>query len=141
MDSIVWLIVFIVLLLIEILTLGLTTIWFCIGALAAFIATLFNAGYVVQTILFVVVSLLSLVVTRPIAVKYLNKDRVKTNVDEVIGKTAVITKRIDDAQGIGEAELEGDKWLACSVDGAVLEAGEKAEVVRVEGVKLLLKKA
>lgn len=141
MDSIVWLIVFIILLLIEILTLGLTTIWFCIGALAAFIAALFGAGYVVQAILFVIVSMLSLIITRPIAVKYLNKDRVKTNVDEVIGKTAVIKKRIDDTQTIGEAELEGDTWLACSVDGAAFEAGEKAEVVRVEGVKLLLKKA
>lgn len=140
MDSICWLIIFIVLLGIEIVTLGLTTIWFCIGAIAAFIATLFGAGYIVQAVLFVAVSMVSLVITRPIAVKYLNKDRIRTNVDEVIGKTVMITRRIADAQGIGEAVLEGETWMACSADGMTVEAGDKAEVVKVEGVKLLVKK-
>lgn len=140
MDSICWLIIFIVLLGIEIVTLGLTTIWFCIGAIAAFIATLFGAGYIVQAVLFVAVSMVSLVITRPIAVKYLNKDRIRTNVDEVIGKTVMITRRIADAQGIGEALLEGETWMACSADGMTVEAGDKAEVVKVEGVKLLVKK-
>lgn len=140
MDSICWLIIFIVLLGIEIVTLGLTTIWFCIGAIVAFIATLFGAGYIVQAVLFVAVSMVSLVITRPIAVKYLNKDRIRTNVDEVIGKTVMITRRIADAQGIGEAVLEGETWMACSADGMTVEAGDKAEVVKVEGVKLLVKK-
>ncbi len=140
MDSICWLIIFIVLLGIEIVTLGLTTIWFCIGAIAAFIATLFGAGYIVQAVLFVAVSMVSLVITRPIAVKYLNKDRIRTNVDEVIGKRVMITRRIADAQGIGEAVLEGETWMACSADGMTVEAGDKAEVVKVEGVKLLVKK-
>ena len=72
MKSICWLIVFLVLLVLEIISLGLTTIWFALGALVAFIATLAGAGYVIQFIVFIAVSFVTLVLTRPLAVKYFN---------------------------------------------------------------------
>lgn len=138
MDSICWMVAFIVLLAIEVITLGLTTIWFALGAIAAFISTLFGAGYVVQGALFIVVSIVTLIATRPIAVKYFSKNLTKTNVEEIIGKTAVITKRIADANSYGEAKVEGDTWMARSYDGMAFEEGEEAKIVSVEGVKLVL---
>lgn len=139
-DSICWLAVFIVLLVIEIFTLGLTTIWFCIGAIAAFIASFMDAGCILQAVLFVSVSLVSLLVTRPIAVKYLMKDQTPTNVDEMIGKMAVITKGMSDADDMGEAVLNGDTWMTCPVDGRLLETGDHVKVVKIEGVKLIVEK-
>ena len=100
MEAIYWLIIFLVLLVIEIFTLGLTTIWFAIGAVAAIIAALAGAEVIVQVMLFIIVSFITLVLTRPIAVKYLRKNTLKTNVDELIGKTAVITKPIIDENNI-----------------------------------------
>ena len=85
MEGIFWLIVIIVMALIEIITLGLTTIWFAGGALVAFFANLAGANLVIQIILFVVVSVLLLALTRPLAVEYLNKGRTRTNVDSLLG--------------------------------------------------------
>ena len=85
MQEMVWLALFILLLIIEIATMGLTTIWFAGGALAAFIAGLLGCGLAVQIILFLVVSILLFVFTRPVAVKYFNKDRQKTNADRLVG--------------------------------------------------------
>lgn len=140
MYSIGWLVIFLLLLGIEIATLGLTTIWFAVGSIAAFIATLFGADITLQIILFLVVSILSLVLTRPLAKKYLEKDKVKTNVDEVIGKTAVITKEIDEANSFGEANLNGEIWMVKSLDNEFIKKDEIVEIVSVEGVKLIVKK-
>lgn len=141
MYAIYWLIIFLVLLLIEIFTLGLTTIWFAIGAVAAIIAALAGAEVIVQVMLFIIVSFITLVLTRPIAVKYLRKNTLKTNVDELIGKTAVITKPIIDENNIGEAKIEGEIWLAKSADGEMIKEGESVKVVEVNGVKLIVKKS
>lgn len=140
MDSIIWLVIFLVLLVIEIFTLGLTTIWFAIGAIAAYIATLADANYVVQITLFLVISLITLIATRPLAVKYFNKSAIKTNVEGIIGKQVVITQRIADKTATGKAMLDGEVWMARSIDGQELNEGENAQIVAVEGVKLMLKK-
>ena len=140
MKAVCWLIVFLVLLGMEIVSLGLTTVWFAIGALAAFIATLAGAGYVVQFVLFVSVSVVTLVLTRPLAVRYFNSNLTKTNVDAVAGKQVVIIERIAGAGAFGEAMLDGEKWMALSEDGTPMEKGENARVVPVEGVKLVLQK-
>lgn len=140
MNSICWLVIFLVLLIIEIFTLGLTTIWFAIGAVAAFIATLFDAGIVVQIVLFIAVSVVTLLITRPIAVKYFSKGTIKTNVEGIIGKTAVITKAIVDTNNNGEAKLDGEIWIAHSQNGEAIGENETVQIVAVEGVKLIVKK-
>ena len=86
MEMIFWLIVFVVLLVIEIATMGLTTIWFAGGALVSFLAAYIGFGVVVQVALFLIVSSLLLVLTRPIAVKFFNQERQKTNVESLIGR-------------------------------------------------------
>lgn len=140
MESIIWLVIFLVLLVIEIFTLGLTTIWFALGAIGAFIAALLHAGVIVQIIVFLVISIFTLLVTRPIVVKYFSKNTVKTNVEAVIGKHAIITEAIIDGNHNGKAKLDGEVWLARSEDGSYIQMDETVEVVAVEGVKLIVKK-
>lgn len=140
MESICWLIIFLVLLVIEIFTLGLTTIWFAIGAVAAFIATLAGAGIIVQVVLFFAVSVITLIATRPIAVKYFSKNTEKTNVEGIIGRNVVITQRIPDMNTTGKVSLDGEIWLARSLENEPMEEGELVEIAAVEGVKLIVKK-
>ncbi len=99
MEGIFWLAVILIMSVIEIITLGLTTIWFAGGALAAFLAYLLGAGVAVQAVLFAAVSVALLVVTRPLAVRFFNQDREKTNAESLIGKTAVVLERIDNLMG------------------------------------------
>lgn len=139
MNAVVWLIIFIVLLVVEFITMGLATIWFAGGALAAFIAALLADVLWLEIVIFCVVSFVLLFATRPLAVKWLNKDREKTNVDSTIGKTAVVTKTIRNLHGEGEALLEGMTWTARTEDDtAVVEAGQLVKVLRVSGVKLIV---
>lgn len=139
MISICWLLIFLVLLVFEIISLGLTTIWFAAGALVAFAASMLGADLIIQVILFIVVSILLLLLTRPIAVKYLNCNKTKTNVDELVGKKVEVVSRVDNMKETGEAKVNGEIWSARS-EGEVIEAGEYAEIVSIQGVKLILKK-
>ena len=141
MDAIIWLALFVVLLIIEIITLGLTTIWFAGGALVAFIAAALGANLGIQLALFFMVSLFLLFVTRPIAVRYFNKDREKTNVDSLIGGKGVVLETIDNIHGLGAVSLNGKVWTARTTDNAVMiEKDEIITVKAIEGVKLIVEK-
>lgn len=140
MDSIIWLIVLVVLLLAEIITLGLTTIWFAGGALIAFISTYLGANVWVQLILFIVVSLILLFFTRPIAVKYFNKERVKTNYEGLIGKVVNVTERVDNFNQTGTATVNGQTWtVRTKEEGICIEPGTKVQIIDIVGVKLIVK--
>lgn len=139
MEAITWIIIFVVLLVVEIVTLGLTTIWFAGGALAGFIAANLGAPIWLQVVLFLVISVLLLFVTRPIAVKYLNQKRVKTNYEGVIGKVVKVTEKIDNFNATGAAVCSGQEWTArAEDDGTVFEPGTLVKVVNVSGVKLIV---
>ena len=140
MESVVWLVIFLVLLISENITLGLTTIWFAFGAIGAFIATLLNAEIIVQVLVFLIISIITLFVTRPIAVKYFSKDKIKTNVEAIIGKYAVVTEAIVDGNSNGKAKLDGEIWIARSQDGSYIQIDETVEIMAVEGVKLIVRK-
>ena len=131
----IWLIVFVVLVIIEIITMGLTTIWFAGGALAAAV----HAPLWVQIVLFLVVSALLLFFTRPVAVKYFNKDRVRTNVESLIGQQAIVISEINNLQGIGQVTVNGQEWSARSTDEeAAIPVGCVVIIERVSGVKLIV---
>ncbi len=135
-----WLIVLILSTGIEVATLGLASIWFAPGALAAIIAAALNAPVAVQIIVFFAVSLLLLYFTRPIAVKYFNKDRIKTNVESLVGKQAIVISEIDNLQGIGQVVVNGQEWSARNVDdGTKLPVGTVVEIMAISGVKLMVK--
>lgn len=139
MDGIFWLVVIVVMAVIEIITLGLTTIWFAGGALVAFIASLLGANLVVQFILFCIVSVVLLAFTRPFAVKYVNKDRTKTNVESLIGKEAVVLEEIDNLKAQGHVSLNGMEWTARSADDTVIAVDATVEIIEISGVKLMVK--
>lgn len=137
--TVFWLIVLVVLVVIELLTMGLTTIWFAGGALVATIAALFHAPVAVQIILFLVVSGVLIFSTRPLAVKYFNKDRVRTNAESLVGRQAIVISEIDNLQGIGQVNVGGMEWSARTrVDGVKLPVGTVTTVLAINGVKLVV---
>ncbi|MCI8374991.1 MAG: NfeD family protein [Lachnospiraceae bacterium] len=140
MNAIYWLILFIILLVIEIITLGLTTIWFAGGALVAFVLSLLEVSPVVQWAVFCAVSLILLFATRPWAVRYFNNQRKeKTNVDSLIGKTAVVTSEIRNLEGRGEVFVNGLTWTARSgEDSLTIAEDTHVTVTAVQGVKLIV---
>ena len=139
MDGIFWLAIVVVMAIIEIITLGLTTIWFAGGALVAFIASLFGAGFVIQVVLFVAVSVILLAATRPLAVKYLNKNMESTNAESLIGKLAVVKEEFDNLNARGHVSVNGQEWTARAVEEKVIPEGVTVEIVEISGVKLLVK--
>ena len=138
MDFQFWLMAFIILVVMEFLTMGLTTIWFAIGALTAFFASLFGASFWIQIILFLVVSLIVLVVYRPLAVKYVNSRRTKTNVDDLVGKEAKVTEKIDNLNQTGRVVLNGMDWSARTTIGGTIDVDTIVKVIEVKGVKLIV---
>ncbi|MGN0384018.1 MAG: NfeD family protein [Eubacterium sp.] len=139
---IVWLVLFLVLLLAEIITLGLTTIWFAIGALAAILAVVLGADLVVQILVFIAVSILVLLVLRPFAVKYINSNPTKTNVEEMAGKIGKVLEDINNSEGKGMVVISGMEWTArAEDDNDIINAGDMVKVLRVEGVKVIVIRA
>lgn len=135
-----WLIALVVFLVIEAATFGLATIWFAGGALVALIAAMCGAGIVIQIVLFLVVSLVLLFFTRPLAVRFLNKDTLKTNVDRVVGMEGVVTEEIFNLAGTGKVSLGGNVWTARTEnEGGTIPVDAVVTVLRVEGVKLIVK--
>lgn len=133
-----WLFVAIIFAVIEGFTLGLTTIWFTIGSVAAGIASYFGAPFYLQIIIFIVVSLIFLVLTRPIAKKKLNLGKSKDITEAIIDKIALVTTEIAPFQQ-GQVKLEGKIWSAISEDlETVIGVGKEVKVVRIEGVKLIV---
>lgn len=133
MQTMYWLIIFVVLIVIEIFTMGLTTIWFAGGALVAFVAGMLGFGTIIQFAAFVVVSIVLLIVTRPIAVKYFNKERQKTNAESLIGQQALVTEDIDTLKALGHVEINGQEWSAKTdePEGKIT----KNTIVTVEGIQ------
>jgi len=139
MESIYWLILLVILLFIEVITLGLTTIWFAAGALAAFFVSIFVGNLLVQILVFCSVSLLLLFFTRPIAMKYFEQNRTKTNYESLIGKQGRVIERIDNMEPSGQVNLNGQEWTArSSTDEVTFEKGQVVVVKSISGVKLIV---
>lgn len=137
----VWLSALVVLLIIEAVTVGLTAIWFALGALIALLSAAFNAPLWMQLAWFIIVSAVTLAFTRPLAVKYLNSKSKATNADRVIGMTGIVRENIDNLAGTGTIFIDGKLWSARSDSGEVIGSGSMVSPVRIEGVKLIVKPA
>ena len=126
--------------LVELLTAQLTTIWFAVGSVASLLLSAFVVdNVVIQIVVFVVVSALALVITRPVVKKFVNKKAEPTNADVNIGKIGIVTEDISNIDGRGEVKAGGIVWTARST-GDPLYAGERVRIVRIEGVKLIVEK-
>ena len=136
-----WLAAMVVLLIIEAGVPGLVSIWFAFGALAALISALFHAPVWLQAVWFLLVSIVSLVLTRPLVKKYVNSRTQPTNADMVIGKDAVVTEAISNVHAKGAVSLAGKTWTArMENEDETAEIDEVVSVVRIEGVKLIVTK-
>ena len=141
MNPVIWLVILIVLLVIEVITLGLSTIWFAGGALASFIAALAGANVAVQVVLFLAVSIILLLFTRPVVMKYLNRNKTATNADSLIGEQAVVTQTINNLMSRGEVFIIGMAWTARSGrEDEVIEKDTVVRILRIDGVKLIVER-
>ena len=136
----VWLAAVAVFVVIEIATMGLTTIWFAGGALVALVLAMLQVSFYVQIGAFLVISIVLLVSTRPLAMKFFNQERVKTNIDSIIGKKAIVLAEINNLKEEGKVSVNGMEWSARAYeDGCVIPAGAVVEVKEIRGVKLIVK--
>lgn len=139
--TLVWLVLLIVFLIIEIITVGLTSIWAAGGALVAMLLSLLHIPTGWQIAAFLLVTAILLYFTRPFAMKIINSKREKTNYEGIIGKTIRIVERVDNIAQTGMAVVNGQEWTVRGAnDDEILEAGTLAKVVNISGVKLIVKK-
>ncbi len=136
--QIAWLVLLVVFAATEAATVGLTSIWFAAGALAALVAALLGGPLWIQLTLFFAVSLLCLAAVRPLAKRHLNSRVEPTNADRVIGEEAQVIEDVDNVHGKGAVVIRGMTWSARSEDGGAIAAGTMVRVLRIEGVKVFV---
>lgn len=138
---IAWAAVFAVMLIIELATSGLVSVWFCVGSLVALVLAAFNVSPLWQCIAFVAVSVVTLLLTRPIAKKILKKKTTPTNSDRILGSRGLTCEEIDNLKGTGSIRVEGLVWSARSADDTVIPEGTYVTVEKIEGVKAVVRAA
>lgn len=137
-----WVVALVVFLIVEAVTAGLVSIWFVFGSLVALICAALGAAVWLQIFWFVIVSVATLVLTRPLVKRYVDSRSVATNADRSIDRAAVVTERIDNLAATGAVKLDGVVWTARSTDDAVaIETGERVTVRAIEGVKLIVERS
>lgn len=136
----VWLGIAVVLAVVEISTTQLVSLWFVIGAAATAVcsATFLKGQILWQIIIFIAISAVTLILTRPLVKKLKSEEPVSTNSDRNIGKTAVVIAEIDPEQGVGQVRVGSEKWSAKTADGSVIKEGTNVKVTGIEGVKLVV---
>lgn len=137
--AIVWAVFIVATAIIELQTADLVTIWFTIGGIGALIAALFKQNFWVQIVIFLGISIIAIILTRPLAKKLQQKEIIKTNSDKVIGKLAIVTKKIE-VDEIGEVKIDGKLWRAINNNGMSFEENEKVLIEAISGTKLIVSK-
>ena len=139
METIYWLFLVVLFLVVEVMTMGLTTIWCAGGALIAFICGMLGLPLPWQIGVFVAVSILLMVATRPLAIRFLNSRTTRTNADSLIGRTALVTETINNLRALGTVQIDGMTWRARSEDdNTVIQKGDQVIIRKIQGVKLIV---
>ena len=136
--SIIWLIALVVFAVAEAATVQLVSIWFAAGSLAAFITSLCHGPVWLQAVLFLIVAIAALFLTRPLIKKHLNAQVKPTNADRVIGMACRVTEDIDNIAATGAVSVQGKIWTARSKTGQPFKEGDLVRAVAIEGVKLIV---
>ena len=140
MEQWLWVIILVGTLIVEVVTFGnLVSVWFSIGALAAYFAFLMGLSFPIQLTVFIVVSILSLLAVRPLAANYFRGNIVATNADRIIGQHTTLVKAVKSNEW-GEVNVYGTVWSVAELSNHPLDAGTIVEVVAIEGAKLIVKK-
>jgi membrane protein implicated in regulation of membrane protease activity len=134
----IWVILTVIFAVIEAFTFGLTTIWFALSAFLMVFISFLPIPFIYQIFIFLAISAVFLIFTRPVAIKKFKTGRVKTNVDSLTGKHALVTMKISEFDR-GEVKVSGQLWTARSEDGSTIEEGAKCEIIRIEGVHAIVK--
>lgn len=137
-EYIFWAVAIVAFAILEAVTTQLVSVWFIVGSIAALITKWFGAPFYLQLIVFVGISAITLILTRPLIKKHLKPKTEPTNADRVIGQTAVVTERIDNLSASGFVKVDGQVWSARSSDDSVIEEGKQVEIQRIDGVKLIV---
>lgn len=135
-----WAIALVLLLIVEGVTAQLVTIWFAAGALVAMVAAAFKAPIWLQFTLFAVVSVVTLIATRPLARKINNRVKEPLNADRIIGMDGIVTEDIDNTDAKGLIKVDGAPWTARSADGEKIESGTTVVIEKIEGVKAIVRR-
>lgn len=136
-----WLVLLIVFIVAELITVGLASIWFAAGALAALVMAVLGVNAPGQIAAFFIISVVLLIITRPFAGKFINSRTQKTNLDSIVGERIRIQERVSNTDQTGTALVRGQEWTVRSEDDKeAIEQGEFAEVVRISGVKLMVRR-
>jgi len=136
-----WIAAMVIFLIVEAITVGLASIWFAVGALAAMAAAMLKAPLWLQIVVFLFVSAAALYFTRPLAKKFVNAKVQPTNADMMLGKECRVTEAISNIEGTGAVYVDGKTWTARTADDTVVAAGELVRILRIEGVKLIVEKS
>ncbi|MCR5186136.1 MAG: NfeD family protein [Clostridia bacterium] len=136
-----WLVLSGIFLIIEIINVSFLIFWFSLGALLAMIVSFFIDNVFIQAAVFLVSSTILLFATRPVVNKILPKDSfIRTNSASAEGKIGLVIKKIDSISGSGQIKIGTEVWSAKSEDGSVIEENSKVEVIKIDGVKAVVKK-
>lgn len=133
-----WLGIAIVCAVIEGLSFGLTTVWFALSAILMVFISLLHPPVYAQCLLFVMIAVVLLIFTRPFALKVLRTNRVKTNADSLVGKTAFVIKDISEWEK-GQVKINGAVWTAASADGSAIPTDSECTIERIEGVTVIVR--
>ena len=136
----VWLVIAVVLGIFEAATVALVSIWFAIGAVAAMVPAYFNAPFWVQILVFILVSALCFVFTRPFFKKIIRVNKQPTNVDRLVGQEGVATYYIENIECRGKVFISGLTWSARSETGELIPQGAVVTVKKIEGATLVVKR-
>lgn len=134
-----WILLIVALVVIEAVTVQLVTIWFAVGAVGSLIASAFDLDVWLQVLIFVTVSAITLLATRPFVKRFTKTNKEPTNADRFIGQTAVVIEPIDNIHGKGAVTVGGLEWTARTIDGKTAEKDALVTVEKIEGAKLIVK--
>ena len=130
-----WIFIAIVMGVVEGATMALVSIWFCIGAIAAALCALITESVFVQCLIFVVVTALTLALTRPLSKKLLKKEFTPTNADRIINQEGIVTETINPIEGPGQINVGGQIWSAKGEGSDIIEKGSIVKVIKIKGVR------
>lgn len=137
--GVIWFAAVIVFLVIEGVTYQLVSVYLALGAVGGLAMYMTGFDFTAQMLVFLAVSVILLILVRPISVKAMKKNKLRTNADSLIGQQVYITKEVDNIKGSGECRVNGADWSVRSSDGAVIPEGVTAVVEKIEGVKLIVR--
>lgn len=140
MATFIWLALFAAFIIIEALTVQLVTVWFAVGAFCSFVASFFTESLPVQLLIFIAVSAIALLVTRPLVRRLTSSKKLPTNADMYIGEEGLSLEKIDNIAATGLVKVKGSLWTARSFDDSlVIEKNTPVVVEKIEGVKLIVR--